>query len=315
MQPDTPQPPSPGMSVPGMAHGWLEHDGIRIHFVHGGTNSAEPLVLLHGFPQSWIIWRAVLPALLNRHRVVAVDLRGYGDSSKPEDIAAYEKSRMAADIRALALHLNLPRFLLVGHDRGARVARRYALDYPNDLVGVALLDILPAEYIYYQLAAAEVARRYWHWIFHLVPDLPEQLIGGREDAYLAALFGRDPGFAETLRADGAWDEYLRCFQQPGAVLAALNDYRATFTLDVPRYRAERAAGQLLKVPAYLLWGERGNLGGQPVLDIWREVATDVQGAELAGCGHYLPEEQPEAVIRHLLQFAAMRFAERAGQIR
>lgn len=138
--------------------------------------------------------------------------------------------------------------------------------------------------------------------------MSERLIAGREDDYLAAHFGRTPGFLDWLRTSGAWDEYLRAFRQPGAVAAALNDYRATYAMDVPRYRQEQAQGLRVRVPVLLLWGERGNLGGRPVLEAWREVASDVRGIELAECGHYLPEEQPETVARHLLAFADERFA-------
>ncbi len=290
----------------GLRHARAEVNGIWLHYVQGGDRDAAPLFLLHGFPQSWLIWRFVLPALAVRYRVVAVDLRGYGDSAKPApgpDGARYDQGTLAADIRALAGHLGIGRMLLVGHDRGGRVARRYALDHPDDLAGVALFDILPAEYVYDHLTA-ELARRMWHWVFHLVPDLPEQLIAGREEAYLERFFARSPGLLNRLRADTAWLEYRRCFRQPGALAAALADYRATYHVDVPRYRAERAAGRKLDVPALLLWGDRGNLAGQPVLDVWREVARDVRGQEIADCGHYLPEEQPDAVAEHLLSFAA-----------
>jgi haloacetate dehalogenase len=194
--------------------------------------------------------------------------------------------------------------VLVGHDRGARVARRYALDYPDGLAGVALLDILPAEYVYDELTAAEVARRYWHWVFQVVPDLPERLISGHEDSYLESFFGRAPELLERLRADGTYSEYRRAFLRPGAVTAALNDYRVTYEIDVPRYRAERAAGLQVTVPTLLMWGDRGNLAGMPVSDVWRKVANDIRGAlEIADCGHYLPEEQPEVVAEHLLRFA------------
>lgn len=278
--------------------------------MRGGGNEAAPLVLLHGFPQTWLMWRLVLPALMARHHVVAVDLRGYGDSAKPAGPVGYDKGRMAADIHALVGQLGLARPVLVGHNRGGRVARRYALDWPGELAGVALLDILPAEWVYDELTAAEVARRYWHWVFHLVPELPERLIDGHEEVYLERFFARTPGLLERLRADGAWLEYRRAWLQPGAVAAALNDYRATYTIDVPRYRAERAAGRRLAPPCLLLWGDRGNLADQRVLEIWRAVASDVRGAAIADCGHYLPEERPEAVAGHLLQFARECFGAR-----
>ncbi len=298
--------PNP-FAIPGLTHARAALGDIWLHYVRGGADDARTLVLLHGFPQSWLMWRLVLPDLLARYHVVAVDLRGYGDSAKPSGEAGYDKRTMAADIHALVRHLGLDRPLLVGHDRGARVARRYALDYPHALRGVALLDILPVEHIYDTLTAAEIARRYWHWVFQVVPDLPERLIDGHEEEYLAQFFGRTPDLLSRLRADGAWNEYRRCFLQPGAVAAALADYRATYHIDLPRYRAENAAGKHLTAPALLLWGDRGNLADQPVLDIWRRVATDVRGEAIPDCGHYLPEEQPAIVADRLLRFAGERF--------
>lgn len=300
--------PNP-LTIPGLQHGRAEINGIWLHYVRGGENTAQPLVLLHGFPQSWVMWRLVLPALMERYHVVMVDLRGYGDSAKPDGEEGYDKGTMAEDLAALIAHLGLATPLVIGHDRGGRVARRFALDYPDALCGLALLDILPVEYIYDQLSAAEVSERYWHWIFHLVPELPEQLIAGQEELYLARFFSRTPGLLERLKADGAWLEYRRCWLQPGAIAAALNDYRATFRYDVPRYRAARKSGQKLTVPTLLLWGNRGNLSNQPVVDIWRQVATDVRGQLIADCGHYLAEEKPEIVSEALLRFAAERFAD------
>ncbi len=300
------------MDPPDMAHAYATVNGVRLHFVEGGARGARSLILLHGFPQNWLIWRLVMPALAARYHVVAVDLRGYGDSEKPEGQAGYDKGTMAADIHALTQTLGIVRPLLIGHDRGARVARRYALDYPDALAGAALLDILPVEWVYDSLPPGQLAQRFWHWIFHLVPDLPEHLLAGREEAYLAAIFGRSAGFVDQMRVDGIWDIYLKAFRQPGAVAAALGDYRATYALDVPRYRAERAAGTRVGSPLLLLWGAGGNLAGLPVVDIWREVAEDVQGYEIADCGHYLPEQQPVVVADHLLRFADSVFAREAN---
>jgi len=292
------------LEPPGIAHSEVTVNGVRLHYVQGGRDKTAPLVLLHGFPQSWLMWRLVLPTLMSRHFVVAADLRGYGDSEKPPAEAGHDQATKASDIHSLVQDLGLEPVVLIGHDRGAWVARRYALDYPDELAGVALLDILPAEYVYDELTAAEVVQRYWHWVFQVVPDLPECLISGREDGYLESFFGRAQGLLERLRSDGAYTEYRRTFLQPGAVAAALNDYRATYDIDVPRYRAKRAAGLQITVPTLLMWGDRGNLAGLPVSDIWRRVANDIRGAfEIADCGHYLPEDQPEVVVEHLLHFA------------
>lgn len=294
--------PNP-LSIPGLTHARAEVNDIWLHYVRGGADEERTLVLLHGFPQSWLMWRLVLPDLMARYHIVAVDLRGYGDSAKPAGEVGYDKGSMADDIHALVRRLDLKRPLIIGHDRGGRVARRYALDHPRSVRGVALLDILPVEHVYDTLTAAEVARRYWHWVFQVVPDLPEQLIAEHEETYLEQFFGRTPDLLARLRADGSWAEYRRCFLQPGAVAAALSDYRATYRVDLPRYRTENAAGKRLAAPTLLLWGDRGNLADQPVLDIWGRVATDVRGAMIADCGHYLPEEQPAIVAEHFLRFA------------
>ena len=283
-----------------MEHRFVDANGVRLHLVQAGDG--PPLVLLHGFPQTWLMWRAVLPALAARYRVSAVDLRGYGDSDKPP--AGYDKGTMAADVVALLDVLGHRRALIVGHDRGARVARRLGLDHPERAVGLVLLDILPLEHVYARMDH-RAALSYWHWLFHLVPELPEQLIRSNEEAYLRAFFGRSP----AILADGeALAEYLRCFRLPGALEASLADYRTAYAEDRPRYLADRAAGRMLAVPTLLLWGGASRLGGQPVLEIWREVATDVRGEEVPDCGHYVAEERPRVVIDRVLDFAGERFA-------
>lgn len=240
-----------------LKHRYAHVNGIQLHYVEGGEQHSNTVVLLHGFPQSWVLWRFVIPDLVKRYRVLAIDLRGYGDSDKPEGIEGYTKANMAKDIYDLVTHLRLEEVALIGHDRGARVARRFALDYPDYVAGLCLIDILPLEYVYDNLSASEAAKKYWHWVFQVVAELPEALIAGREEVYLGTLFRRTPHLLEQLKADGVWDEYVRIWKQPGGFQAALNDYRAAHKLDLPNYRVEKEMNKKINQPCLLLWGKTG----------------------------------------------------------
>jgi len=300
--------PPLGPSVPNVTHAYAHVNGIRVHYVQGGDNKDRPLFLVHGLFETWLMWRHMLPQLMERHYVVAVDLRGYGDTDKPAELERMTKASQAADFYALTQHLGMRKFVLFGHDRGARASRRYALDYPETLCGVALLDILPTEYIYQELTAGEAASHHWDQLFHCATGISERLLKGREELYITHFYNRSPGFLDQLKADGTWDAYLYAIQQPGALEAVLNDYRAAFTIDVPRYRAELEAGKRIAVPTLVLWGQKGNLARRAAMDIWRARCTQVEGAEIANCGHYLPEEQPQAVADRLLRFAEQCFS-------
>ncbi|MCM3762219.1 alpha/beta hydrolase [Alkalihalobacillus oceani] len=293
----------------GLTKQYAAVNDVRLHYVEAGKQHHQTVVLLHGFPQNWLMWRYLFPELIKRYHVIAVDLRGYGDSEKPKGINGYDKGTMARDIYELLTSMQLKKIALIGHDRGARVARRFALDYPDTVAALSLIDILPLELIYDQLSVSEAARKYWHWTFQLVPDLPEALIEGREEVYLQFLFNRSPALVAQLKKEGVWQEYLRAWKEPGGYQAALNDYRATYEVDLPKYRADRQAQRKLTQPCLLLWGDHGNLAGHPVLDYWKEVATTVSGKAIADCGHYVPEEQPEAVLQELLPFLQNFFHE------
>jgi haloacetate dehalogenase len=278
-------------------HGMTAVNGIRMHYVREGEG--PPVVLLHGWPQTWFCWRLLMPLLAERFTLIAPDLRGYGLSDKPA--GGFDKRTMAADVRALARELGHDRVALVGHDRGARVAHRYALDHPGEVERLAVLDVIPTRAMFARIDE-QLARGFWHWLFHLQPDLPELLVGGNIDAYLRWFFERWTHNRPPV--EEAVPEYVRAFSAPGALRAGFHDYRATFPDDLEADDASAAAGDKLTVPVLALWGATGLTGKLPVVDIWREYATDVDGEAIGDCGHFLPEEQPAVVADRLLRFLA-----------
>jgi haloacetate dehalogenase len=275
--------------------------GVAVHAVVGG--SGPPVLLLHGFPQSHVMWHPVAPALARRATVVAADLRGYGDSDRPPsgpDHAGYSFRAMAADQVGLMRALGHDRFAVVGHDRGARVAHRTALDHPGAVTRVAVLDVLPTLHVYTHLDQA-LATAYYHWFFFLQPaDLPERMIGADPSGYLRTLLG---GWGSGLDAfaPGALAEYERCFADAGARHAMLEDYRAAASVDLEHDRADRH--RRVEVPLLALWGARSVVGRSPVdpLDVWRGWAADARGAAV-DAGHFLVEEQPGPVLAELERF-------------
>ena len=280
---------------------YITIDNTKLHYVTGGIDDGPVCLLLHGFPQSWITWRNVIPHLEEHYKIIAVDLRGYGDSDKPEGIENYTNKIMAQDIAEILHAQNVKNAYVVGHDRGARVARRLAYDNPELINRLALIEIMPMEYVY-SLSAQEAAKKYWHWVFQVVTDLPETLISGKEEEYLKFLLSRGDGLFELLSSDGSWDEYLAHWKQPGAVKAALSDYRASYKFDLPEYQEKLESADKLNIDTLLLWGEKGNLSGLPVEDIWQQSINNVTGYELKSCGHYLLEEKGEEVAQHILEF-------------
>ena len=270
-------------------------NGIRVHFVR--TGEGPMVVLLHGWPQTWFMWRKLIPVLAERFTVVAPDLRGYGLSDKPP--TGYDKRTMAADVHALARHLGAERVSVVGHDRGARVAHRYGLDHHDDVDRLVVLDIVPTREMF-RRTDTMLGRGYWHWFFHLQPDLPEQLVGDRIETYLRYFLERwtynRPAVEEAVPV------YVQAYRRPGALRAAFDDYRATFPDDIADDDASAEAGDRLRMPLLALWGGSGLTGKLPVLDIWREYAADVRGEAIPDCGHFLPEEQPDIVNRLILDF-------------
>jgi len=271
-------------------------DGVRIHYRRMGQGPG--MVLLHGYPQSGHMWRKVMPSLAERFTVVAPDLRGYGDSDRPA--TGYDKRSMAADIAEVIRAHGFSPVVLVGHDRGARVAHRLALDHPSLLTRLILLDIAPT-YDVFASADQHGARVRWHWFFHQVPDLPEALTAGREEIYLRYLYkawALNPAAIE----DEAVQEYVRCFRQAGAMRAAFDDYRAGATIDLEHDGADRH--RKVAAPTLVLWGESGRTRqAADMVGVWRDRCERVEGHAIPDSGHFIPEEQPAAVIEAILKFA------------
>nr|WP_288851227.1 alpha/beta hydrolase [uncultured Acidovorax sp.] len=277
-------------------------DGQHIHTLVGGTGPA--LLLLHGHPQTSAIWHKVAPKLAQHFTLVLADLRGYGDSAKPEGDAEhllYSKRTMAADMLAVMQHLGHPRFTVLAHDRGARVAHRLAADHPAAVQRMVLLDIAPTLAMYEQTSNA-FARAYWHWFFLIQPaPLPERLIEADPAAYLRDVMGRRSAGLAPFDAR-ALAEYVRCLALPGTAHGICEDYRASAGIDLVHDRADRDAGRQLPMPLLALWGEQGVVHQcfQPLAE-WQRVAADVRGHALP-CGHYIAEEAPDALLDAALPF-------------
>lgn len=281
----------------------LQERGITLRLRRGPQNG-PPLLLLHGHPQTHVMWHRVWPALARHFTLVAPDLRGYGDSGKPAptpDHAAHSKREMAADMAALMQQLGHARFAVLAHDRGARVAHRLAMDHAARVKAMTLLDIAPTLAMYEQTHEA-FARAYWHWFFLIQPaPLPETLLAGHGPFYVRqVLGGRHAGLAPFPPEILA--EYERCAAEPATVQGYCEDYRAAAGIDLEHDRADRAAGLQLMQPLQVLWGAQGVVERCfDVLAEWRKVAASVHGQSLP-CGHYIAEEAPEALLAQALPF-------------
>ncbi|NGN66080.1 alpha/beta hydrolase [Streptomyces sp. A7024] len=271
-------------------------DGIRMHYVRAGEGPL--IVLLHGWPQTSHCWRKVIPELARTHTVVAPDLRGYGLTDKPA--AGYAKRRMAADVSELIRALGFERAAaVVGHDRGGRVAHRWALDRPEEIERLMVLDIIPTREMFARMDGP-LAASHWHWLFHVQPDLPERLVGRDVRGYLEYFYERWTYDRHGLEPS-AVDAYVRAFSRPGAVRAGFDDYRAVDE-DLAHDEADFTAGRRLEMPLLALWGSTGLPAQLPALDIWQTYAKDVRGAQLQDCGHFIAEERPQALLEHLRGF-------------
>lgn len=275
------------------------HD-IELDVIVAGEG--PPVLLVHGYPQTKYMWRHLIPTLASKFTVVVPDLRGYGDSDKPPsgtDHAAYSKRAMARDLAGLMTELGFRKFPIIGHDRGARVAYRFALDYPDRVERVAVLDIIPTLTVF-DTVDQEVADGYYHWFFLSQPkDFPERLIGGDPEFFLRHTLQSWSAFPMAFDPQ-TFGEYLRCFSDPATITATCEDYRAGATIDLAHDRADW--GTRIEAPLTVLWGIDGLMGRHfDVLSIWWSRAVEVRGEALP-CGHFLAEERPAETLRHIWRF-------------
>ena len=283
--------------APQIKHHTVKVNGIRMHVAEAGEG--PPVVLLHGYPETWFAWRHQWPDLARDFHVIMPDLRGYGDTDKPD--TGYDKRNMAEDIRQLVAHFGYDRIALVGHDRGARVATRFAKDNRAVVDRLAVFDNIPTRVVF-NATDAKLAKMYWFFYFQQVPHLPEALIQGREDIFLRHFFTTwcyNPGAVDET----AVAEYVRAYAQPGALRGAFNDYRAG---PVDLAQDIEDADALIECPVLALWGADFDLVGKQfdVLEVWKSMAKNVRGVAVPECGHLPQEEQPARVNQELREFLA-----------
>ena len=282
-------------------HHFADLGDVTMHYVTAGADLRDrpPIVLLHGWPQTWYEWRDVIPRLAAHHPVIAPDLRGLGDSSRP--LEGYDKRTVAGDVhRLLAEHLGLERWHGVGHDWGGPVTFALGARHPGSMLTMTIVDVvIPGDGGDFSQGG-----RRWHHAFHLTPDLPEALVTGRERAYLG-WFYREFSWRPDAIDETAVDEYLRTYTQPGALRAGFAYYR-----NLPRDAADNAAllatGFRLPMPVLALGGAKVESRGRAAEpeESMRRVARDVTGFVVADSGHFVPEEQPDVVARHILEHVA-----------
>jgi haloacetate dehalogenase len=281
---------------------WIEVNGVKIMARKGG--SGQPLLLLHGHPQTHVIWHRVAQQLAKSFTVVMTDLRGYGDSSKPQgshDHLNYSKRVMALDQIEVMRHFGFSEFDVLAHDRGARVAHRLALDHPKAVKRLVLLDIAPTLAMY-EKTSNQFARSYWHWFFLIQPaPMPERLIEADPAAYIRDVLGRRSAGLAPFDAR-ALAEYVRCIELPGAAHGLCEDYRASAGIDLVHDQLDLDDKNFVEQPLLILWGEQGVVHQcfEPLKE-WSKVAVNVQGKALP-CGHYIPEEAPELLLNQVKLF-------------
>ena len=265
------------------------------------AGEGPPLLLLHGYPETHLMWHRIAPELARHHRVVLADLRGYGDSDKPapsDDASQYSKRVMAADQLALMRSLGHERFALVGHDRGARVGLRLAYDAPEAVTHFAALDIVPARHVYGHVDRA-MATRYYHWFLLSQSNrIAERLISAAPAPWVRAM---TDGLSATPLDPEAVAHYVRSFRDPATVAATCADYRAGAGIDLEHDDETAQAGARLQCPTLVLWGEHSFVGSYDVPSVWSDYAVEPRTQRI-GSGHFLPEEAPAEVLGAVTPF-------------
>ena len=285
----------------------LDVGPVQIHVRTAG--SGPPLLLLHGYPESSLMWRDVAPSLAENFTVVATDLRGYGNSSTPPDDElheTYSKRSMAADQTKVMELLGHDQFMVAGHDRGGRVAHRLALDFPTRITRLAVLDIIPTLHMF-ENVDREMAQSYFHWFFLIQGNgVPEQLINADPQAWIASRFngrllGENPIDPDSIT------EYTNIFRDPAHVAATCADYRAAASIDLDHDRADRAAKHRITAPLLVMWGQSSYVGRNfDSVEVWKGFADQVIGIQ-APSDHYIPEEAPRFSADVLSEFFSAGF--------
>jgi haloacetate dehalogenase len=269
-----------------------------INLVQGGKG--YPILLLHGYPQTHVCWHHVAPILAQQFTVVCADLRGCGDSSKPPgdvEHLNYSKRKMAQDQVEVMHSLGFDEFAVVGHDRGARVAHRMALDYDRKITKLALLDIIPTSTAFASVNK-EIATAAFNWFFSIQPDeLPERLIGAEPAFYLNYCLDHWAGTKDAFAVE-AVEEYQRCFDAE-TIRATCEEFRAAATIDLVHDEADKE--HKISCPTLLLWSAKSMWATFDIIEVWKQRAKNVQGLAL-NCGHFLPEENPEKTTEELIRF-------------
>lgn len=274
-------------------HHRAEVNGVRLHYVMGGNG--YPVVLLHGYPETWYAWRKIMPALADRYTVIAPDMRGLGDSSKPA--TGYDKRTVAEDIHQLMEHLGIEQYFLVGHDMGGPVAYALAAAYPEQVRKVVFLECAVPGFGLEQ--AMDVSQGgLWHFGFFMAPKFPEMLTAGREKQFLTEFaFKSEFVYQKNAISDAEIDEYVRCYAAPGGMKAGFEYYRA-FLEDAAYNRAHFK--DKLPMAVLALGGEK--CFGDAVFRSMQAIATNVSGSVIKDCSHFISEEQPEELVRQLITF-------------